>query len=145
MIKNIIIVLLISVISLGAYVLNNKISLLNNSLTQIAQLKTAMSAMRIKHAKKVMKIKIRERAKRALAAIPVVGLVALGWFEKREYDEWKQQHPDGDLPQYTQQVSELVAELADEYYAEIKKEIPYIQSLKNKNIEPPSRLLKDNS
>ena len=120
--------------------MNDRMTLLNKNIARVAQLKAAISAMRIKHARNIMKIKIRERGKRVLAAMPVVGLVAVGWFEKQEYDEWKQQYPHGDLQQYSQQVGRLVAEVADEYYEEIKKEIPSTYSLKNKEAELPPRI-----
>ncbi len=65
-----------------------------------------LSKLRVEHMNKILTLeamhkaelleaKIRERGKRFISAIPIAGTVAMGWFEKIEYDEWKADNPNG--------------------------------------------------
>jgi len=108
MIKNIIIVVLLLSLSVGGYLVNGTIN----------TLKATITALHIKHKKNILKTKIKERGKRVLAAVPVLGLIAIGWFEKQEYEEWKQDNPDGTPEQYANEVADLVYEVAESYYYE---------------------------
>ena len=112
MIKNIIIVVLILSLSVGGYLVNGTIN----------TLKSTIAALHIKHKKNILKTKIKERGKRVLTAIPVVGLIAIGWFETQEYEEWKQDNPDGTPEQYANEVADLVYEVAESYYEDITQE-----------------------
>lgn len=129
MIKNIIIVVLSSALLSGGYFANSRINKLTNTVTSIAALKTTIKALHIQHKKAIFKTKLKERGKRALALLPVAGLVAVSWFEKQEYDEWKQDNTTGTFKQYINEVSGTVQEIADSYYEEIKKDLPTIEQL----------------
>jgi membrane-associated protease RseP (regulator of RpoE activity) len=111
MVKNIIIVVLLLSISIGGVFASSTINLLKSTIT----------TLQIKHKKAIVKTKIKERGKRVLAAIPIVGLIAVAWFEKLEYEEWHQDNPDGTPEQYSKEMADLVYEMADEYYEEINK------------------------
>ncbi|MFW5451512.1 MAG: hypothetical protein ACKE9I_07940 [Methylophagaceae bacterium] len=113
MIKNIIIIALLLSLSLGGFLANNAIGILKSTIT----------TLQIKHKKAIVKTKVKERGKRVLAAIPIAGLIALAWFEKLEYDEWKMDHPEGSPEQYSNEMADLIHEVADEYYAEIQGQI----------------------
>jgi hypothetical protein len=112
MIKNIIIAMLLLCLAGGGYIANRTID----------RLEQAIALLHVKHKKDILKTKARERGKRVLTAIPVAGLVALAWFEKREYDEWQQEHPDGTPRRYLREVSdatrEAALEIADSYCTE---------------------------
>ena len=114
MIKNIIIFLLFSTIAIGGYLTNTVLGKLNTAEAALTTMQASMSALRLKHRKDILKTKIKERGKRVVVAIPVAGLVALGWFEKEEYDEWKVENPEGTFSQYVDEVTASVKEVADE-------------------------------
>lgn len=119
MIKNITIFLLCGTLLFGGYLLNNTINTLESAIT----------LLHIKHKKDILKTKIKERGKRVLTAIPVAGLVAFGWFEKLEYEEWKHDNPDGTPEQYTDEIGDLVYEIAASYYEDIHSDLPYVDSV----------------
>ena len=121
MIKNFIIVVLLLSLSVGGYLVNGTINTLKSTIT----------ALHIKHKKNILKTKIKERGKRILTAIPIAGLIAIGWFEKLEYEEWKQDNPDGTPEQYANEVADLVYEVAESYYQEIIEESSSNSSLEN--------------
>jgi len=121
MIKNIIIVVLLLSLSVGGYLVNSTIN----------TLKATITALHIKHKKNILKTKIKERGKRVLAAIPIAGLIAIGWFEKQEYEEWKQDNPDGTPEQYANEVADLVYEGAESYYEDITQENSDSDSMEN--------------
>lgn len=121
MIKNIIIVVLLLSLSVGGYLVNSTIN----------TLKATITALHIKHKKNILKTKIKERGKRVLTAIPIAGLIAIGWFEKQEYEEWKQDNPDGTPEQYANEVADLVYEVAESYYEDITQENSDSDSMEN--------------
>ena len=102
LIKNIIIVILSLCISVGAYF----------SLNVIDNLKSVITTLIIKHKKDKVKLKVKERGKRLIAAIPIAGVVAVGWFEKEEYDEWMVENPDGTIDEYTSEITDATTEVA---------------------------------
>ncbi|MEO1889477.1 MAG: hypothetical protein ABGX33_06140 [Cycloclasticus sp.] len=58
-----------------------------------------------------------------LAAIPIVGLVAIGWFEKQEYDEWKEDHPDGTFEEYKNEVVDATSDVAEDIVGDYCQEL----------------------
>lgn len=127
MIKNIIILLLISSLSIGGYLANKTIE----------GLKTAMLVMQIKHKKQIVKTKLKERGKRLLTALPVAGLAAAAWFEKKEYDEWKQDNPEGTPEQYTDEMTTIIKEISLSYYEELKQDRPDLNTTQENHIISP--------
>lgn len=112
MIKNSIIALLLSLLAAGGYAANNTLSRLKTAELTVNALQTSMKALRLQHKKALFKTKIKERGKRVVAAVPVAGLAALAWFEKEEYDEWKEEHPDGNFEQYSSEMGAAIKEVA---------------------------------
>lgn len=104
MAKNIIIAVLLFSLAGGGYL----------ATTTIGNLKNAITALTIKHKKTILKTKVKERGKRLLATIPVVGLVMVGWFEKQEYDEWKLDNPNGTLSEYQSQMLDAASDVAND-------------------------------
>ena len=124
MIKNIIIIVLSLSLTVGSYF----------SISVIDNLKSVITTLALKHKKDKVKIKVKERGKRLIAAIPIAGIVAVGWFEKNEYEEWELENPDGTFEEYssemTNAISEVAYEIADnycndigEYCSDLKEEI----------------------
>lgn len=54
------------------------------------------------------------RMKRVLVAIPVAGIGLVGYFEKQDYDEWLEDHPEGNPQMYACEVSQISAAYVDE-------------------------------
>lgn len=108
-------------------------SLANAALTAVASEKLKhekeVAKLKQKHRKKVAKVKTRERAKakiqRTVSIVPIIGVAALGLFEKLEYDEWKKENPTGTFEEYTNEITfemnEVLRTEYQEYYAEYQK------------------------
>ena len=102
----------------------------------IDNLKGVIATLALNHKKDKVKIKVKERGKRLISAIPIAGTVAVGWFEKNEYDEWKAENPDGTIEEYTSEITnattEVAYEIADNYCNDIGK---YCSNLKEEIVE----------
>ena len=91
-----------------------------------------IAKLKRKHHNKLAKVKARERAKakiqRTLSAVPIMGLAAVGFFEKLEYDHWKKENPTGTFKDYTDEITfemnEVLRTEYQEYYADYQKFIP---------------------
>lgn len=103
--------------------------------------KKEVAKLKRKHQKKVAKVKARERAKakiqRTLSAVPLMGVAAVGLFEKLEYDHWKEENPTGTFKAYTDEITlemnEVLKEEYQEYYEEYQK---FLSIYTNKPIDP---------
>ena len=118
MIKNSLIFFLLVTLGAGGLMVNRVFEQMNQ----------AMLLMQIKHKKDIARTKIKERSKRLLAVLPVAGAVAAVWFEKREYDEWKRENPEGTPEQYTDEVKSLATEISVQLYRELKTEYPWLST-----------------
>ncbi|MCG6560784.1 hypothetical protein MB818_21500 [Ruegeria sp. 1NDH52C] len=87
--------------------------------TMSANAAAAAIAHRKQLAKTVAKTKAKARLRRVVAAIPVVGVGALAFFEEQDYQEWLLQNPEGTRQQYACQISILTAEVLDEVLQEL--------------------------
>ncbi|KAA0909426.1 hypothetical protein FLO80_21620 [Aquicoccus porphyridii] len=65
-------------------------------------------------AKAVARTKAKARLRRAIVAIPVAGLGAIAYFEEQDYQEWREDNPEGTRQQYACEVASLTAEVVDE-------------------------------
>ena len=70
-------------------------------------------------AKAVMKTKAKARIRRSIAAVPVLGLGAIVYFEENDYRDWKEENPDGTRQEYGCEVLELTAIVIDEVLQEL--------------------------
>ena len=81
------------------------------------------TATALKHrkeiAKAVARTKAKARLKRALVMVPIAGIAAGAYFEEQDYQEWKQQNPNGNRQNYACEVAALTAEVLDEFLREI--------------------------
>lgn len=117
MIKNSLIILLVITLFGGGLATSQIIQDLNQ----------AMMMLQLKHKKDIARTKIRERGKRLLTVLPVAGAIAAAWFEKREYDEWKVENPQGTPEEYTNEVSKLAVEMSKHLYQELKADYPWLE------------------
>jgi len=70
-------------------------------------------------AKAVMKTKAKAQIRRAVVAIPVVGLGAMVYFEERNFREWKEDNPEGTRQEYGCEVVDMTAEVLEEVLQEL--------------------------
>ncbi len=90
----------------------------------IAKTRARMTIQRKKAvAKAVVRTKSKARLRRIMVAVPLVGLAAAGYFEHGNYQEWKEDNPDGDLRDYSCEVSTLSAEVIDEVLQELPEKV----------------------
>ena len=91
--------------------------------TSIARLTTEATATALKHRKEITKAvartKAKARLKRALVMVPIAGIAAGAYFEEQDFQEWKQQNPNGSRQDYACEVAALTAEILDELLREI--------------------------
>ena len=88
---------------------------------QTAALATAVTSKAV--AKAVMKTKAKARIRRAVVAIPVVGLGAIVYFEERNFKEWKTDNPDGTRQEYGCEVVEATSSVIEEVLQELPESV----------------------
>ncbi|WP_068317097.1 hypothetical protein [Polycladidibacter hongkongensis] len=89
--------------------------------TMTASAASATLAKRKAIAKAVAKTKAKARLRRVVAAIPFVGIAAIGYFEHRDFAKWQEQHPEGTPQQYSCEVAAHSAEVVDEVVQEVSQ------------------------
>ena len=72
-----------------------------------------------RHRNKIANVRAKARLRRLVVAIPFVGVGAVGVFERREYLEWKEDHPNGTIDSYAAEVAAASAEVVDEVLQEL--------------------------
>lgn len=98
------------------------------SLTsQVATMTAGAAATLLQHRKAiaaaVARTKAKARLRRTMAAVPLVGMAAVGYFEHRDFQEWKQENPDGDWQDYGCEVGTVSAQVIDEVLQELPEEV----------------------
>ncbi|RKT30980.1 hypothetical protein BXY70_2977 [Roseovarius halotolerans] len=86
--------------------------------TTVAAMSAKAASTAVAHrkqlAKAVAKAKAKARLRRAVVAVPIAGVAAIGYFEEQDYQEWLAENPDGTRKQYACEVASLTAEVVDE-------------------------------
>ena len=89
----------------------------------VARLTTEATATVLKHRKEisraVAKTKAKARLKRTLVMVPIAGIAAAAYFEEQDYQEWKQQNPNGNRKDYACEIAVFSAEILDDSLREI--------------------------
>lgn len=98
---------------------------LKNSLSLKAKYKKSIAEIKLKHKKEIAKVKLKQRSKakiqRVVAAIPIIGIASLVVFEKMEFDEWKTDHPDGTIEEYSEEITQTINQLLGDEYQQYGK------------------------
>lgn len=105
MFKNIIISVLLSIILIGGAAAKKSIDTLHSALL----------TLQIKHKKDLIKVKIKERGKRLLVAIPIAGMAAATYFEAREFQEWQLDNPNGTLTEYLAEIKDAAYDVGQDF------------------------------
>ena len=115
--------LIIGLISIS---LTASIFALNATLTA-TKLTAQASATAIKHRKEITKaiakVKAKARLRRMLTMVPIAGIAAGGYFEEQDYQEWLIDNPDGKRSEYLCELSNVTAEVLDEWVDELPEKI----------------------
>ena len=102
----------------------------------VARLTTEATVIALKHRKEisraVAKTKAKARLKQTLVMVPIAGIAAGAYFEEQDYQEWKQQNPNGNRKDYACEVAALTTEILDELLQDIPD-----------NLRPSERQLTD--
>ena len=88
---------------------------------QTAALATAVTSKAV--ARAVMKTKAKARIRRAVVAIPVVGIGAIVYFEERDFKEWKADNPDGTRQEYGCEVVDATSLVIEEVLQELPEAV----------------------
>ena len=120
--------LFISTVGVGIYAFQQSLKIagmaaeLASSLTELstakASHKSKMAKLKLEHESEMMeqkaKLKARERIRRSLIAVPVVGAVLIVYFEEQDYQDWFIDNPNGLRADYACEVASYSAEVIDE-------------------------------
>lgn len=94
---------------------------------QVATLSATITSNAIAHRHALMRAvseaKAKARIRRLIAAIPLVGIGTLAYFEEQDYREWLEDNPEGTLNEYTCELSAISATLIDEVLQELPEEV----------------------
>ena len=75
----------------------------------VARLTTEATATALKHRKEISravgKTKAKARLKRALVMVPIAGIAVAAYFEEQDYQEWKQENPNGNRQDYACEIA----------------------------------------
>ena len=84
------------------------------------------------------KIKAKERLRRSIMAVPMVGTGLMVYFEEQDYQEWKQDNPDGTPSKYACEMAASSALVMDQFVADT---VDFLQSLPE-SVRPESESVK---
>ncbi len=108
-----------------------EVAALTAAMTRLtAEIARERVAARSKLARTKLKQKAVGRMQRVAALAPFAGFAAALYFEERDFDEWRQDHPDiqGDKlalrTAYWKDVYELTVEVLDTEYASLNEKFP---------------------
>ena len=91
--------------------------------TGVARLTAEATATALKHRKEIAKAVARTNAKarlkRALVMVPIAGIAVAAYFEEQDYQEWKQENPNGNRQDYACEIAVFSAEVLDDSLREI--------------------------
>lgn len=99
------------------------ISLTAQVATMTASATTAAIAHRKSLASTVARLKAKARLRRVMAAVPLVGIGAAGYFERQDFVEWQEENPEGTFTEYSCEVATISAEVVDEVLQELPEEV----------------------
>lgn len=95
--------------------------------TQVATMTASAAATAIAHRKAIaaaiVRAKAKARLRRIMVAVPLAGIAAVGYFEHGDYQEWKEDNPDGGLGDYGCEVGTISAEVIDEVLQELPETV----------------------
>ena len=109
--------LFLSTIGVGFYAIQQTVRIasltaeLTNSATELAATKAAHKKSL---SKEKAKLKAKARLRRGLIAVPFIGAALIIYFEEQDFQEWLDEHPDGDRRQYACEVATYSAEIIDD-------------------------------
>ena len=121
-------------------------SVATKAKAQVGKLKnSAVKAKKLQKkvlAKQKAKLKAKARMRRYAVAIPVLGVGLAGYFEKKDFEEWMLENPDGDITQYSCEGAVHSAEIVDEVVADTLKYLNKLPSILRPNAETIEEKLK---
>ena len=120
--------LFVSTVGVGIYAFQQSLKVagmaadLASSLTELSTVKAShtsnMAKLKLDHRSELMeqkaKLKARERIRRSLIAVPVVGAGLIVYFEEQDFQEWLLDNPNGSRAEYACEVATYSAEVLDE-------------------------------
>lgn len=79
----------------------------------------ALATQAIQNRKQIARLRAKARLRRFVAAVPIAGIGAAGYFEERDRREWLGANPGKTNADYACEIAELSAEVMDEFLAEL--------------------------
>lgn len=120
--------LALSTIGIGVFALQQSIKVaaittdLASSALDLAATKAKLSEQKANHElelkRQKAKIKAKERLRRSIAAVPIVGAGMIIYFEEQDYRDWIKDNPQGNPSDYACEVANTSAHVIDEIVAD---------------------------
>lgn len=109
--------------SLGGFIAGQQYKLMSMFADGIISVAEHKAIMTKEIAKTKARVKTKERIKRILVAIPVIGVLIAAYFEKKDFEEWQEKNPNGKFKQYSCEVGTLSTEYLDEVLQDLPQEL----------------------
>lgn len=108
--------------ALASFSIASAIWVLQLSAT-VARVSAEVAATAVRHrgeiARTIAHVKAKARLRRIMAAVPLVGIGAVAYFEEQDFQEWLEENPEGTRTEYACEVAEVTAEVLDEFMQEL--------------------------
>ena len=90
---------------------------------RVATLSKSVATQAVQNRRQIARLAAKARLRRIVAAVPLAGIAAAGYFEERDRREWLEANPGKTNADYACQVAELTTEVMDEVLAGMPMEI----------------------
>ncbi|MFT6074871.1 MAG: hypothetical protein ACJAZ1_001793 [Yoonia sp.] len=110
------------IISLTSLAISTSIWAISQTM-RVATLSNAVATQAVQNRRQIARLAAKARLRRIVAAVPLAGIAAAGYFEERDRREWLEANPGKTNPDYACEVAELTTEVMDEVLAGMPMDI----------------------
>lgn len=108
----------IKVAALTTEIASNALDLAATKAANKARLSEQKASHELDLKRQKAKIKAKERLRRTIMAVPMIGTGLMVYFEEQDYQEWKRENLNGTRSKYTCEVAASSALVLDEFIAD---------------------------
>jgi hypothetical protein len=110
------------IVSLASLAISTSIWAVSQTM-RVAALSKAVATQAVQNRRQIGRLAAKARLRRIVAAVPLAGIAAAGYFEERDRREWLEVNPGKTNADYACEVAELTTEVMDEVLAGMPMEI----------------------
>ena len=94
---------------------------------RVAQMSKAVATQAIKNRNQILRLKAKARLRRTVAAVPLLGVGAVVFFEEQDRREWLEANPGKTSADYACAIGEVTVEIMDEFMAELPEKLQRVR------------------